>query len=111
MLTEPQESRQHRAWRLEKRTVWVLRLDVVNALAILALAGLQLQAQFLANLRAQEAPHAVRLPAGGPVEIRERGTLLAAQQLDDRRALAVSGSLLPSHLLRLALGRLCHVSS
>src|SRR3990172_7411644 len=80
----------------------VLGRKLVNALAVLALAGLELQAHFLAHLRAQEAPHAVRLPAGGLGEIRERRSFLAAQQPDNRGALAVARGLFHSHLLRLA---------
>ena len=61
----------------------VLRLDAVHALAVLAFAGLELQAHLLADLRAQETSHAVLLPTSGFGKIRERGSFFASQQFDN----------------------------
>jgi len=86
----------------------VLGRDLVDALAVLGLAGFELQAQLLADLSAQEASNAVRLPAGGFGEIGERSSFLSAQQFDNLSALAIAG-LFHGHLLRFALCRSCHV--
>jgi len=62
--------------------------DAVHSIAGFSLAGFDLQTVFLGR-SGQEAPHAVRGPAGGLPNLAQRGSLRSSDQRQDLRALAL----------------------
>ena len=65
-----------------------LFLDAVYSIACFSLAGFDLQTVLLGR-SGQEAPHAVRLPAGGLPDLAQRGSLRSSDQRQDLGALAL----------------------
>src|SRR5229473_3147437 len=58
----------------------ILLRELVNALAVVSLAGLDLQTHFLAQIAGKEAAHGMGLPAGGFHEVFQSGAAGPFQQ-------------------------------
>src|SRR5260370_6150942 len=58
----------------------ILLRELVNALAVVSLAGLDLQTHFLAQITGKEAAHGMGLPAGGFHEVFQSGAAGTFQQ-------------------------------